>query len=363
MKPIFVARPSLPDLVRVNRYLSEIWDRNMVTNFGPLEQKLAVEIARFLDLRQVMMFSNGHLGIEAMLSALPTKGEIITSPFTFPSTVHAIVNAGHTPVLVDVEAEGFGPDPQAISDALTPKTVAVLGVHVYGTPCDVDALADIGARHDIAILYDAAHCFGSRYRGRSLISFGDAAMVSTHATKIFHTIEGGFVAVNSDRLNPVEIGRFRNFGITDGDVMAGASNAKMSEIHAAIGLLNLEDFYAAQARRLGIAVNYHAGFARQNVFAPITPSSPNMSYYVVAFSGTPEEANKARQKAVDKAQAKGVHSRPYFSPSLHTTTAFRQFAGNRSFTRSESLAASLLCLPMFDSMTEDEQARVIDAFT
>jgi len=362
MKPIFVARPSLPDLVRVNRYLNEIWERNMVTNFGPLEKKLAVDIAQFLDLRQVMMFSNGHAGMEAILSALPEKGEVITTPFTFPSTIHAIINTGHTPVLVDVQQDGFGPDPQAVEDAITSRSVAVLGVHVYGIPCDVDALADIGARHDLAVLYDAAHCFGARHRGRSLVSFGDAAMVSTHATKIYHTIEGGFVSANTNRLNPNKIGRYRNFGITDGDVMPDAANAKMSEMHAAIGLLNLEDFYAAQARRLGIAVNYHSGFARQSTFEPLKPASPNMSYYVVAFRGSPEEASKARQKAMDKAAERGVHSRPYFAPSLNQTTAFKEFAGNRNFERSEALAASLLCLPMFDSMTETEQTRVIEAF-
>lgn len=363
MTPILVARPTLPDLARVTEALEGIWDRNMVTNFGPLEQKLARRIATHLGLDDVRMYSNGHLAIEAMLNTLPRKGEVITAPFTFPSTIHAIINAGHTPVLVDVEEGGFGPDPQAVEDVISDKTVAILGVHVYGTPCNVDAFDDIGARHDIAVLYDAAHCFGAMHRDRSLISFGDAAMVSTHATKIYHTIEGGFVSRNTDRLNAEALGRFRNFGIADGDVLPNASNAKMSELHAAIGLLNLDDFEGCQARRLKIAANYDADLKNGEGFAPIDPASPNMSYYVLRFEGPPEQASANRAAAMEKAQGLGVHSRPYFSPSLNRTTAFRPYTGNRSFARSEALAASLLCLPMFDSMGDEDQARVIAAFT
>lgn len=359
--PVYVVRPFLPDLDQLMPLLEGVWSRRTVTNFGPLEQELSAKLNAVFASREVLLFSNGHLAIEGMLNLLEPRGEIITTPFTFASTIHAIINTGHQPVLVDVEAGGLGPDPEQVEAAVTPRTRAILGVHVYGVPCDTDALDAIAQRHGLAVLYDAAHAFGVQHNGRSLIGYGDASAVSFHATKVFNTIEGGCIAVNSAQIDIDACRRYRNFGLVGTDVQGQASNAKMSEMHAAVGLLNLDGIDAAIERRRSLAARYNEAFKGVNRFAPLEPRSPNASYYPLQMSGPRDKTDASRAELIAHLNDRGIFPRPYFSPALHQTTRFAPLAAGKSYPRSEQLADSVLCLPIYDSMTEAEQTRVIEA--
>lgn len=358
---IFVTRPLLPDLGELTELLAQSWDSAILTNFGPHEQNLSAQLQTYFDVDNLLLFNNGHMAIEAMLSTLESKGEVITTPFTFASTIHAILNTGHTPVFVDVNDTDLGPDPDQVQQAITPNTRAVLGVHVYGIPCDVMALEAIGRDHDIRILYDAAHTFGVMHNNRALVSYGDAAAVSFHSTKVFNTIEGGCLAVNTDAVPLKRCQDFRNFGLAPDDIVSQSSNAKMSELHAAVGLLNLKAIDAALDRRKAAAARYDAALGEATEFTVLAPASPNASYYPILLVGKPEDVAQNRQQLIDRLVQRDVYPRPYFSPALHKTSHFSEFATREDYPRTSLLSDSVLCLPIHDSISDDQIGRVCAA--
>lgn len=360
MNEIFITRPILPDLGELMELLEQSWDAATLTNFGPHERNLTAQLQTYFDVDNLLLFNNGHMAIEAMLSTLEPGGEVITTPFTFASTIHAILNTGHTPVFVDVNDEDLGPDPDQVQQAITPNTRAVLGVHVYGVPCDLAALEAIGRDYNIRILYDAAHTFGVQHDGRSLVSYGDAAAVSFHATKVFNTVEGGCLSVNTDAIPLQRCKDFRNFGLTVDDVVSQSSNAKMSEVHAAVGLLNLKAVDAALKRRKIAASKYNAALAEALEFTLLLPTSPNASYYPIIISGKQENLAEKRKHLISHMAEKKVFSRPYFSPALHKTSYFSDFSKGRDYPRTSLLADSVLCLPIHDSITENELDHVCE---
>ena len=239
-KPIFVTQPYLPPLEEFMPYLQQIWDSRILTNGGPLHQQLEQALCDYLGVKHIALFNNGTIALVTALQALGLSGEVITTPYSFVATAHALLWNGLTPVFVDIEPRTLNLDPAKIEAAITPKTTAILPVHCYGNPCDVDAIQAIADRHGLKVIYDAAHAFGVEDAGGSILRHGDLSVLSFHATKVFNTFEGGAI-VCPDVATKRRIDELKNFGIMDEvTVTAAGLNGKMSEINAAAGLLQLK---------------------------------------------------------------------------------------------------------------------------
>ena len=238
--PIYVTQPYLPPLEEFMPYLEKIWESRVLTNNGPFHQELEQKLCEYLEVPYISLFANGTLALVTALQALDIKGEVITTPFSFVATTHALWWNNIKPVFVDIETKNFTLDPEKIEAAITPETSAILPVHVYGYPCDVDKIGEIAERHGLKVLYDAAHTFGARLRGRSLCYFGDMSVLSFHATKVFNTFEGGAIVCHSAKMKE-HIDNLKNFGFRgETTVVEPGINAKMNEVQAALGLLQMK---------------------------------------------------------------------------------------------------------------------------
>lgn len=239
-KSIPVIRSSMPSFEEYMEAVRPLWDSRWLTNMGANHEMLMGELEKYLKVNNISLFVNGHMALELCLQAMNLTGEVITTPFTFVSTTHAIVRNGLTPVFCDIKSDDFTMDPDKIEALITPETSAIVPVHVYGVPCDVEAIERIAKKHGLKVIYDAAHAFGVEINGRSIGSYGDASMFSFHATKVYHTIEGGAIATDDEDLI-YRLWKLKDFGIKDEEVVDGiGANAKMNEFCAAMGLLNLK---------------------------------------------------------------------------------------------------------------------------
>ena len=285
---ILVTRSSMPDFEEYCAEIRELWDSRWLTNMGVKHQQLEEELRRFLGCEQMALFTNGHLALEALLRAFDLHGQILTTPFTFASTTHAIVRSGCEPVFCDIDPVSFTLDPAELEKKITEKTVAILPVHVYGTLCDVDAIAAVGKRHGLPVIYDAAHAFAVTRRGVSAAAFGDAAMFSFHATKVFHSIEGG-LAVCRDQETLQRLNDQKNFGIRGPEeVPSVGGNAKMNEFCAAMGLCNLRHLDEQIEKRRRTVEHYRERLEgvpglQLAVIQPEVRS--NYAYFPVVFDG------------------------------------------------------------------------------
>jgi len=347
--PILVTRPSLPPVEEYEALVREIFASRYLTNGGAQHQKLEAALAQKLATPHLRLFTNGHLALECALQALGLeKGEIITTPFTFISTTHAIVRCGFTPVFCDVEPDYYTIDPAKIEEKITPRTRAILPVHVYGNPCDVEAIDLIAKKHNLPVLYDAAHAFGVTLRGRGIADYGDASMFSFHATKCFNTIEGGAVACRSaayaDLLNS-----YKNFGYhADEEVREIGGNAKMNEFQAAMGLLNLKYFEQNIEKRDKVAARYRENLSGIDglSFRPIPEGvKHNHAYLPVTFD--PDVFGSTRDEVNDTLKTYNVFARKYFYPLSSEAACYRgQFSPEETPV---ALLASrgVLTLPMY----------------
>ncbi|HLX52563.1 MAG TPA: DegT/DnrJ/EryC1/StrS family aminotransferase, partial [Aquella sp.] len=260
-----VTKPFLPPIEEYKIYIDGIWQRNWLTNNGPLVNELELKLKEYLDLPHLLYLSNGTAALQVAIRALELKGEIITTPFTYVATVSSIVWEGCKPVFVDINPNSLNIDPAKIEAAITKNTSAILATHVYGNPCDIDAIHDIAERNHIKVIYDAAHCFGTKYNGKSVFAYGDISTTSFHATKLFHTIEGGAVFTNESRLLK-KMDLLRNFGHNGPeDFIEVGINAKNSEIHAAMGLVNLKYIAGILESRRNQSERYDRYFQRDDL--------------------------------------------------------------------------------------------------
>ena len=360
MKKINVTRTSLPRFEEYCAEIRKLWDTHILTNMGEEHEAFRAELERYLEVPHTVLFTNGHLALEAALAALrlPAGAEVITTPLSFVSTTHAIVRSGLTPVFCDVRQEDGTLDPDRLEDLLTERTAAILPVHVYGHVCDVERIGAFAQRHGLKVLYDAAHAFGVRYRGVPAVRFGDAAVLSFHATKVFSTVEGGAVCTADASLLQV-LEDSKNFGIRDEESCAAVGgNAKMSELQAAMGLCNLRHADAEIARRRAHAAHYRAllsGRPGLRLPAPREGVESNGAYFPVVF-----EDRAARDAAVCRLEAAGVHARKYFYPLIPDLACY---AGTSYATRADvpvarRFAEGVLCLPLYSDLTEEEVERI-----
>jgi len=357
MEELFVTRTSLPPFEEYCSLIRNLWENHMITNMGQLHQRLQRELENFLD-GQLTLYSNGHLSLEAVLEALelPQGGEVITSPFTFVSTVHAIVRKGLVPVFCDVLKEDGTLDPDRAAELVTEKTVALLPVHVYGHPCQVERLEALSRDYELKLVYDAAHAFGVRYGGRPLVRYGDASILSFHATKVFSTIEGGAVCYADERLRQT-LEDLTNFGIRDTEHCERVGgNAKLNEFQAAMGLCNLRYFREQIAGRGSAFLLYRELLPPDvRLLEPREGTVPNYSYCPVVF-----ESQDRRDRVYEAILAQGIHSRKYFYPLVSDFPPYRLVTG-ASTPVARSLSARVLCLPLYADISSEEVERVCTA--
>ncbi|HEY6161576.1 MAG TPA: DegT/DnrJ/EryC1/StrS family aminotransferase [Bacteroidia bacterium] len=348
---INVTKPFLPPRKEYEQYLEAIWKRNWLTNDGPLLNELELKLKQYLELDHLLFVANGTIALQIAIKALELKGEIITTPFSFVATTSSIVWENCTPVFVDIDERSFNIDPSKIEAAVTSRTSAILATHVYGNPCNIDAITRIAAKHKLKVIYDAAHCFGTRYKGKSVFAYGDISTTSFHATKLFHTIEGGALVTSSPELTR-KMARIRNFGFAGYEKFEGIGlNGKNCEFHAAMGLCNLLYIDDILLSRKRICAVYNECLAGLRVQRPeINPDSEfNFAYYPILF-----ETEEALLKAKAQLEANRVSTRRYFYPTLSTL----EYIQPRPTPVADSIACRVLCLPLYHDLAPEEVAMI-----
>lgn len=359
---IFVTRPYLPPLEDLLPMLEEIWRTRILSNAGPFHQRLEARLREFLGVPNLSLVTNGMVALEQVIEAADLRGEIITTPYSFVATTHAVRRAQLNPVFVDVRGHDLNIDPGRIEEAITPRTSAIVAVHCYGNPCAVDAIQAIADRHGLKLIYDAAHAFGVRHRGESLLVHGDYATVSLHATKAFNTFEGGLI-VARDAAATADIDRRRNFGIVDEERIPGlGTNAKMSEFNAAVGLLQLDHFEDVRRSRAEVDRRYRERLADIEGVDPLPlpdDTVPNHGYFPVLVR---PDYRTDRDGLYEALRRNGIHTRRYFYPLLSTLPLYRDLpsAAPGHLPQATEAAAQILCLPIFPELDPADQDRILD---
>jgi dTDP-4-amino-4,6-dideoxygalactose transaminase len=360
--PIFVTRPFLPPLDEVMPLLDSIWSSLILTNNGPLHTRFEKELAEYLGVEHIALVANGTLALNIALQVLALSGEVITTPYSFVATSHAVRLTSLTPVFADIRAEDFNIDPSRIEAAITPRTVAIMPVHCYGNPCDTAAIDAIAKRHGLRVIYDAAHAFGVTKNGDSVLKHGDFSTISFHATKAFNTFEGGAIVARSAEAK-LAIDRMKNFGFRDEvTVESVGGNGKMSELNAALGLVQLKYFEQVRAARRRVDENYRAKLRDvEGVFcAPIPLGvNPNCSYFPILVQPSFPISRDALYERLKQA---GIFTRRYFYPLI---TSFPMYAALPSADAGNlpvatEIAAQILCLPIYPDLSESDQNRVVE---
>lgn len=351
-----VTKPFLPSLAAFKSYVDSIWSKQWLTNNGPLVNEFELELKKQLKLSNFLFVTNGTIALQLAIKALELKGEIITTPFSFVATTSSIVWQGCQPVFVDIDEQTLNIDPAKIEAAITPNTSAILATHVFGNPCDIDAIEDIAKRYRLKVIYDAAHCFGVKYRGRSIFTYGDISITSFHATKLFHTIEGGGIFTKSDLLLN-KINFMRNFGYSGTDTFSEiGTNAKNSEFHAAMGLCNLKHVDEILSTRKQLYNFYKKNLVNSELqFQAIQPNSEfNHAYFPIIFET--EESMLHCKLQLEKVQ---VYCRRYFYPSLSSLPYIK----NMDMPICDSIAKKIMCLPMYHTLNHLQRNHIVKIIT
>lgn len=358
--PIYVTRPHLPPLAEVTKLLEGVWDRRILTNGGPLHEQLERELADYLGVQHISLFANGTLALLVALKSLRLQGEVITTPFSFVATSEALSWNGLQPVFADIQDGSYGLDPASIEASITPHTTAILPVHCYGFPCDVEAIQRIADDYNLKVIYDAAHSFGVECHCGSLLQHGDLAVLSFHATKVFNTFEGGAI-VSPDAKTKKRIDRLKNFGFVDElTVAANGINAKMSELHAAVGIAQLKGIDLAIAERKRVAELYLEKLnGVPGLELPDFSSAQRANYAYFPVRITPE-AQQDRDAVVKELRSHGIIPRRYFHPLI---SQFQYYCSNPTADPSRypvaiRAAAEVLCLPIYPDLEDREISRI-----
>ena len=362
-KSILVSQPSLPPLEEFVPYLEQIWQSKWLTNGGPMHQRLEAELAEHLRVPHVALFNNGTNALLTALQALKITGEVITTPYSFVATAHSLLWSGLTPVFADIEPGSFNIDPDRIEAAITPRTAAIMPVHCYGHPCQVERIREVATRHRLPVVYDAAHAFGVSHQGESLLRHGDLAVLSFHATKVFNTFEGGAIVCH-DVETKQRIDRLKNFGIVDETMIEAVGlNGKMNEFQAAFGLLQLRHLTPALTRRHAVDDAYRRELAGVEgiicIPAP-TGSVSNCAYFPILVS---DGARCDRDAMYLQLKEQGVFARRYFYPLLSDLPMYSRYpsAASTNLPHATRIARQVLCLPIHQDLTDADVERVIAA--
>jgi len=363
LKPIFVTSPLLPPLEEFNIYLRDIWQRKWLTNNGYYHQKLEDTLCDYLGIEYISLFSNGTLALITALQALRITGEVITTPYSFVATTHSLWWNGIRPVFVDIDPCTCNIDPGKIEAAITPKTTAIMPVHVYGTPCEVEKIENIASKYGLKVIYDAAHAFGVRKDGISILNFGDLSILSFHATKTYSTIEGGAIVCHSKKMKQ-RIDYLKNFGFADEiTIVAPGINAKMNEVQAAYGLLNLKYVNEAINLRHQVALRYKERLKEIpgiSFMPEISGVQYNYSYFPIFIDEF--VYGMSRDTLYEKLKSRNIFGRRYFFPLISEFSTYCSLDSARmgNLPIAHRIANSVLCLPLHHELTNDDICRVID---
>ncbi len=358
---ILVTRSSMAPFEEYCSEIKELWDSHWLTNMGKKHQQLQAELEQYFGVPHLTLYTNGHLALENAIAAfnLPKGGEVITTPFTFASTTHAIVRNGLVPVFCDVNDRDFTIDVNRIEELISDKTVAIVPVHVYGNLCDVEEIARIAKKHNLKVIYDAAHAFGVKYKGVSSACFGDMSMFSFHATKVFNTIEGGCVCFHEDRWVRI-LDDLKNFGIHSAEeVDYVGGNAKMNEFQAAMGLCNLRHLNTEIAKRKKVVEHYRrrlSGVEGIQLSVIQDDVEPNYAYFPVVFDGY----KYTRDEIFAMLDEQGITARKYFYPLTNGFECYRNFptAGTDKTPVAQHMALSVLTLPLYADLSIEDVDRI-----
>lgn len=350
MKQIQVTRSSMPLFEEYCEEIKKLWDSHWLTNMGIEHKTLQCMLESYLQCPHVVLYTNGHLALENVIAAMqfPVGSEVITTPFTFASTTHAIVRNGLNPVFCDVDVNTYTIDAKRIESLITDKTVAIVPVHVYGNMCDVDGIDTLAHKYDLKVIYDAAHTFGVKYKDVPAVNYGDASILSFHATKVFNTIEGGAVCIKDDALVDV-LNDMKNFGIRGPeDVVYVGGNAKMNEFQAAMGICNLKHIDEEILKRKRVVERYNHNLSNIKGIKLCCPQhdvEPNYAYYPVIF----DEFKYSRDKVYDLLAEKGIIARKYFYPLTNSFECYKNYdaADVERTPIAQFLAERVLTLPLF----------------
>lgn len=333
-----------------------MWDSHWLTNNGELHQKLENQLVEYLDVSYLTLFTNGHLALENVIAAFDLSGEAITTPYTFISTTNAIVRNGLTPVFCDINPVDYTIDVNQIESLITEETSAIVPVHVYGNICDVEKIEQLALKHELKVIYDAAHAFGVRLNGHGIGNYGDASMFSFHATKVFNTIEGGAISYRDEALKE-DLESLKNFGLSAEDAIFIGNNAKMNEFQAAMGICNLRHVNEDIAKRKAVAERYDEHLNGINgIILNQSQSSveSNYSYYPVVFDGY----NKTRDQVFSELKEYDINARKYFYPLISDYSVYRGKHNSNDTPVAKHIADHVLTLPMYASLSIDDVDKI-----
>jgi dTDP-4-amino-4,6-dideoxygalactose transaminase len=358
-QPIYVTQPVLPELEEFIPYLEQIWNNKILTNCGPLHQQLEKELCEYLGVDYISLFNNGTIALITALQALGLEhGEVITTPYTFVATAHSIVWNKLTPVFVDIDPKTSNIDPIKVEMAITDKTVAILPVHCYGIPCDVEALQNIATKHNLKLIYDAAHAFGVIHQGKSLLKYGDLSVMSFHATKVFNTFEGGAIVCHSAEMKR-RIDRLKNFGIVNESTIDDISlNGKLSEVHAALGLLQLKNIDSTLQARQEIDHFYRSsliGVKGIRCIERMDLEKDNYSYFPIIIS---KPYPLSRDELFEKLKLNNIVARKYFYPIMTDFAVYKKYQSDTP--EAKCLSEQVICLPLYPNLYMESVEKIID---
>ena len=362
-KLITVTSPLLPNLDDFTAELKKIWDSKWITNNGSFHKELEKALAEYLKVPYVSLFTNGTLPLMTALQALRITGEVITTPYSFVATTHSIWWNGRKPVFVDIDPATGDMDPNKIEAAITPRTTAIMPVHVYGKPCDTKAIQDIADKYGLKVIYDAAHAFGVEVNGEGLLNAGDMSTLSFHATKVYNTVEGGALVMHDEKTKK-RIDYLKNFGIADEVTVVGPGiNSKMDEIRSAYGLLNLKQVDAAIEARHQVAIKYREALRDVEgitFFDDMPGVKHNYSYFPIFIDA--EKYGMTRDDLYFKMKAVNVLGRRYFYPLISEFSTYRglESAAPENLPNAHKMANSVICLPMHHALSDEDIQRVLD---
>ena len=358
---IFVTKPSMPSMEEYIKEIESIWESSWLTNMGPKHQEFQKQLKEYLDVENIELLVNGHMALELTLQALNLQGEIITTPFTFASTTHAIVRNGLEPVFCDIDEDMYTMNPKKIEDLITDKTCAIMPVHVYGNVCDIEEIERIAKKYELKVIYDAAHTFGTKYKEKGIGSYGDVSCFSFHATKVFNSIEGGAVCYKDERIGKL-LYELKNFGIHGPEeVSAVGANAKMNEFSAAMGICNLRHVEDEISKRKKIVKHYRNRLdniegiklcrEQENV-------KSNYAYFPVLFEE--KEFGASRTEVFNKLQESNIGARKYFYPLTNTFSCFYGKYDVNKTPVALHISKRVLTLPLYATLEIEDVDRICD---
>ena len=358
-RPIQVTRSSMPNFEDYCQEIKSIWDTHWLTNMGEKHQKLEKELKEYLGVENISLFTNGHIALEYAIEAFNLEGEVITTPFTFASTTHAIVRNGLKPIFCDINPVDYTIDVTKIESLITDKTSAIVPVHVYGNVCDVYEIDRIAKKHNLKVIYDTAHAFGVTVDGIGIGNFGDANMFSFHATKVFNTIEGGAITFKDESLNKI-LNQLKNFGITGPETVESVGgNGKMNEFQAAMGLCNIKLVDKEIEKRKKVAERYAENLGDiEGIRLSKTQQGVrhNYSYFPVVFDGY----KYSRDEVFDKLKENGIIARKYFYPSINSFDCYRDEYDPNDTPIAKSISERVLTLPMYADLALEDVNRICE---